>query len=193
MDPFRVNVILNPHPGEGISSSRSSGGYLGENNTFSISQIPEGRYVVDTSFIEDRYLASAVYDGVDVLGREITIDGVKDGRLDIVIDAPAGNVAGVVRDAKGNPFEDATVVLLPPADRRDAFDFRSTRQTDKDGKFSFEHVAPGGYSLYAWESIPQFAYRNAEWLKQYETLATRVTVDKGKAENVNLRLIPRPK
>jgi protocatechuate 3,4-dioxygenase beta subunit len=189
MDPFRINIILDPGPGEPIRSSRTSDWWIGANNTFSISEVPEGRYIVRTSFLEDRYLASAVYNGVDVLGKEITIDGSGDGTLDIVIDAPTGNVVGVVRNAKGDPVADATIVLFPPADRRDAMDFKSTTQTDNDGKFSFEHVAPGSYSLFAWEYIPQFAYRNAEWIKQYETLATRVTVEKGRTGSVSLRLI----
>jgi hypothetical protein len=38
--------------------------------------------------------------------------------------------------------------------------------TDKDGKFSFARVAPGDFSLFAWESVPMNGYRNAEWLQQ---------------------------
>jgi len=190
MDPFPVNIILDPRPGESRSSSRTSQGWIGENNAFSISEIPEGRYVVRTSIIKDRYLAAAIYNGADVLGKEITINGAEDGKLDIVIDAPVGNITGVVRDAKGEPFADATVVLVPPADRRAAVDLRSTILTDKGGRFSFDQVAPGTYSLFAWEYIPQFAYLNAEWMKKYETLVTPVTVNKGRTESVNLRLIP---
>jgi hypothetical protein len=46
------------------------------------------------------------------------------------------------------------------------------------------------YSLFAWEAIPPNAYRNADWLRQYEVLATRVTVNKGMTSDINLRLIP---
>jgi protocatechuate 3,4-dioxygenase beta subunit len=189
MDPFRVNIILEPQTG--AISLRSSGWWLGENNTFSISEIPEGRYAIRTSPLpENHYLASAVFNGVDVLGREITIDGAQDGRLDIVFDTPAGGVIGVVRDAKGDPFAEATVVLLPPADRREGLPMSSVVLTDKDGKFSFPRVTPGDYSLFAWEAVPANAYRNADWLSQYEVLATRLTVRKGTISHINPRLIP---
>jgi hypothetical protein len=56
MDPFKVNIILNPSPGEPIRTSRTSQWWVGENNTFSISEVPEGRYIVQTSFLEDHYL-----------------------------------------------------------------------------------------------------------------------------------------
>jgi hypothetical protein len=193
MDPFRVNIILDPHPGESISP-RSSDGWIGENNSFSISEIPEGRYTVRTSQLPaDRYLASAVFNGSDVLGREITIDGAQDGKLDIVIDAPAGGVVGVVRDAKGDPFPYATIVLLPPADRRESWQTSPAMLTDRDGKFSLARVAPGEYFALAWEVIPANAFRNSDWLKQYEVLATQVTVRKGTTSNINLRLIPQTK
>src|SRR5262249_40415890 len=34
MDPFKVNIILYPSPGEPMRSSRTSEGWVGENNTF---------------------------------------------------------------------------------------------------------------------------------------------------------------
>ena len=138
-------------------------------------------------------IASAVFNGTDVLGKEITIEGAQDQILDVVFEAPAGSVTGIVRDAKGDPFADATVVLLPSADRRQGMPASSVVLTDKDGRFSFARVAPGDYSLFAWDAVPANAYRNADWLREYEVLATRVTVRKGTNSNINLSIIPRKK
>jgi hypothetical protein len=45
-----------------------------------------------------------------------------------------------------------------------------------DGGFHFEGVAPGDYKLLAWDDIAQDDLENPDFLEQFDSQATRVTV-----------------
>jgi hypothetical protein len=50
-------------------------------------------------------------------------------------------------------------------------------------------VAPGQYSLFAWESLPGTAYMNAEFMAPYETKGQAVTIREGAVANTEVKLI----
>jgi hypothetical protein len=192
-DRFRVNILLRP-PTAATVRLLSSDWWLDDNDTFSISLVPEGQYIANTSALPNgHYVTSATYNGTDVLGRTFTVSGSASGRLDLVFDRPAGKVSGIVVDATRDPVGSATVVLLPSADRRagfgDPFSRTSPLRTDQNGKFVFENVSPGEYTLLPIEAMPQYAYKNAEWLKPYEARGTRITVQKGATVETTLQVI----
>ena len=186
---FPLNVMLQSTAFDG--RPRTSEWWLNEDNVFSISLVTEGRYTVGTSSLpEGQYLAAATYNSVDVLGRRFPISGSTDGRLDLVLDGPAGKLSGVVVDAKSEPVSSATVVLLPPLDRRETLDSSLVARTDQSGKFTIDRVAPGEYTALPLAVMPQYAYKNAEWLKNYEGRGVHVTVRKGEALESVLKVIP---
>ena len=163
---FPLNILLQSTAFD--SRPPSTNWWLSEENAFDISLVPEGPYTVGTSFLpEGQYLAAATYNNADVLGRKISINGT-DGRLDLVFDGPPGKLSGVVVDAKNDPVDSATVVLLPPVDRRETLDNSLVARTDQTGRFTIDRVAPGEYTLLSWEIMPQYAYKNADWIKNYE-------------------------
>lgn len=185
---FPLNVILRSAAFD--ARVRASELMLNEDNMFSISLVTDGRYTVGTSFLpEGQYLAAATYNNVDVLGRRFPIQGTTDGRLDLVLDGPAGKLSGVVVDAKSEPVGSATVVLLPPIDRRDTLDSSFVARTDQTGRFTIDRVAPGDYTVLALEVMPQYAYKNADWIKNYETRGVHVNVRKGEALESVLKVI----
>ena len=63
-------------------------------------------------------------------------------------------------------------------------------RTDQEGKFHFSGIAPDDYSVYSWESAPARAYLDPDWLRDYETRGSRVTVRKGQTATANVRVIP---
>jgi len=50
-------------------------------------------------------------------------------------------------------------------------------------------VAPGQYSLFAWESLPGNAYMNAEFMAPYEANGQAVTITEGALTNTEVKLI----
>jgi len=180
---YPLNVFLQSTASD--ARARNSDWWLNEDNVFSISLVTEGRYTVGTSSLpEGQYLAAATYNNVDVLGRRFPIRGATDGRLDLVLDGPTGKLYGVVVDAKSEPVGSATVVLLPPVDRRDTLDSSFVARTDQTGRFTINRVAPGEYTVLALEVMPQYAYKNADWIKNHETRGVHVTVRKGECWNL---------
>jgi hypothetical protein len=186
--PFSINIILSLT----ALDTRHSNWWLDSNNAYSISFVPAGRYTVGTSALpEGQFLAAATYNGIDVLGRRFAVDASSAPELDIVIDGPAGKVSGTAIDPKSSPVSNALVVMLPPADRREALDNSSVARTDQSGRFTFDRVPPGDYRLLSVTNMPENAYKNADWLKNYETRGVSITVGKGAALETTLRVIPK--
>jgi 5-hydroxyisourate hydrolase-like protein (transthyretin family) len=144
-----------------------------------------GSYSLSFTTPPDQYIASARYGGQEVLSTPLVLDGSVSGSLQVVVDGPPGSVEGVVRDARGDTVPSVRVVLAPTAPGRGL----QSVVTDREGRFQFEKIVPGEYRLYSWEFSTSQGYSDPEWLREYETRATPVTVRKGQTVSANLRLI----
>jgi len=51
------------------------------------------------------------------------------------------------------------------------------------------NVAPGRYTLYAWESVPAGAYQNAAYMERYAGRGTTVVIQPGARTSENLNAI----
>jgi len=68
--------------------------------------------------------------------------------------------------------------------------YRST-VVGSTGEFTFTGLAPGVYQLYAWESVPDTAWLNPDFVSTYQGQGKTITVDPGGNVNGRVRLIPR--
>jgi hypothetical protein len=152
----------------------------------------EGRYQLYlTGLVEDQYLASARYGAGDVMDTVLIVDGTLPGPLEITI-LNGGRVEGIVRNAKDEPVADSRVAIIPAQNRRGNLNLFKTDMTDQYGRFSIRGVAPGDYGVLAWEDIDNGAWESAEFLKDFESRAVRVSVTADSASNANVRVIPAP-
>lgn len=102
-----------------------------------------------------------------------------------------GRVDGVVRNAKDEPVADSMVALIPSQNRRGNLLLFKSISSDQDGRFSIRGVAPGEYTLLAWEDVEANATRNEDFLKEFETRGVRITVRERITSNIpNVRVIP---
>jgi hypothetical protein len=62
--------------------------------------------------------------------------------------------------------------------------------TDQHGHFTIRGLAPGSYTLYAWQDLDEGVYRDADFLKSQEANGKTVKVEEGSHQTVELKLSP---
>jgi hypothetical protein len=86
--------------------------------------------------------------------------------LQILVAFNGGSIEGLVDDREA--AAGATVVLVPDSSRRFIqSDYKAT-VTKSNGAFSLKGVPPGVYQLFAWESIPDTAWLNPDFMSRLE-------------------------
>ncbi len=113
--------------------------------------------------------------------------------LEVALSGRGARVSGVVRQGDTAGSRTPQVVLLP--DTSDAELRRYDTHLgalDQSGAFVVkEPVRPGGYTLYAFEGVPDGAWTDAEFLKEMEGKGVGIKVAEGDAKTVEVPLVPR--
>ena len=176
----------NLYGGGGTSSVRDDG-------TFTVQNVSDGLYRVRVSGTEEKwYVKSVRAGGDDALENGLTVArGQSPGQLEIVLSPGAGRIDGKVADENQKPIGGSQVVLVPDPRHRNREDLYKTATTDQDGRFSLDGLAPGDYRLFAWEEVESGAYRDPEFVREYEERGQKVRVDEGTSLSVQLKVIPR--
>ena len=137
----------------------------------------------------DLFLKSAVAGSRDVGDAGISVSG---GAvvLDLVASANGGVVEGVAVDSKGEPVANAVIVAVPEARLRGRVERYRKTVSDQSGRFALHGVAPGDYTVLAWESVDGEAYYNPEFLKTYEGQGSALRVSEGDRKTLRVEVIP---
>ena len=175
--------------GDGFSSLT----HVGVDGNFEWKSVPPGNYYVElvgeggTNF--DLFLKSALAGNHDVDEAGISVNG---GAvvLDLVASANGGVIDGVVVDAKGDPVANAVVVAAPEMRLRARVERYRKTVSDQSGRFALHGIAPGDYTVLAWESVEGEAYYNPEFLKNYEGQGSALHVNEGERKSVPVNVIP---
>jgi len=121
--------------------------------------------------------------------------------LDLLVSTKGGTVEGAVVDAavekavdkegdKVHPVANATVVAVPEEKYRKLPDRFEIESTDQHGRFTIRGIAPGSYTLYAWQDLEDGVYRDPDFLKSQEANGTAVKVEEGSHQQVELKVSP---
>jgi protocatechuate 3,4-dioxygenase beta subunit len=146
---------------------------------------------------------------VKVGGRNIETGFAATGpaTLDLLVSTKGGTVEGAVvlrekeKDAdtdhvnndhvnNDHPVANATVVAVPEEKYRKLPDRFGIGSTDQRGRFTIRGMAPGSYTLYAWQDLEDGVYRDPDFLKSQEANGTAVKVEEGSHQTVELKLSP---
>lgn len=150
------------------------------------SQVIPGNYQLDFQGLsDDSYVLSAKANGRDILADGLNVT-TADIDMEIVLSAQGAIVSGVVRTNTGDLLPDASVVLVPDAPYRNTSLLYRSIVTDQNGKFEIHGVRPGAYKLFAWTELEGAAYRNSEFMKEFEERGIPLTIGKGARETVDL-------
>lgn len=161
-----------------------------DNMTFTLKGYSDGDYRLSVFGLpEDTYIKSATVGSRDILEDGYHLAGAV-RPLEIVISANGGRVEGVVTDNRNNPFAGARVVLVPDEAHRRRQELFKSANTDQYGRFTLRGVAPGTYTIYAWESIDEGAYMDPDFLKTYADTGKSIQVSESSRISADLKVIP---
>ncbi len=102
-----------------------------------------------------------------------------------MLSGTAGTISGSVEDKNGDLFPYATVTLIP----QDQQERPVKALPDDNGSFRFAHLAPGKYTLFAWEEIDDGLWPDPEFRRRYADRATSITVGPSETQDARLRVI----
>jgi hypothetical protein len=133
--------------------------------------------------LQNAYVKAVRLGAVDILSNGLNIEGAIDGQLEIVIGSNPGSIEGSV-----GPVPNITVVLVP-ADRARRPDLYRSVTTDVSGAFAFRNVAPGDYTVFAWDDVESGAWLNEAFLRSFEGRGRNLRVDDGQRQTLQLTVI----
>jgi protocatechuate 3,4-dioxygenase beta subunit len=199
VDGLRSGVQMDAHP---IVSLLAPGGQTGTqgisdfadfhgNEAFDFSDVLEGEYSVLIEDIpKDTYLKSARFGSTDVLADGLHVDSQLNGTLEIVLGADGGTVSGTVVDTRRQPAANVSVTLVPDESRRNRIDLHKTISTDASGRFTLQGVAPGVYTVFAWEDVDPANLYDSDFIRRFEAQGRSIHVNENGTESVELIAIP---
>jgi protocatechuate 3,4-dioxygenase beta subunit len=130
-------------------------------------------------------------------GRDITTGFTASGpaTLELLVSTKGGSIEGVVVEKEKDvdtehPVPNATVVAVPEEKFRKLLDRFGNGPTDQHGRFIIRGVAPGSYTLYAWQDLEDGVWRDSDFLKSQEANGTAVKVAEDSHEQVELKVSP---
>jgi hypothetical protein len=94
--------------------------------------------------------------------------------VNVVLRSGAGQLNGIIINAKNQPVASAVVALIPV--QRNCTDIYRMSITGGNGSFAITGIIPGDYSLFAWEAMEPNSYRDPDVLRQYESKGRSVRI-----------------
>jgi hypothetical protein len=154
-----------------------------EDGSFVLNGAGEGVYRLDISPLPaDCYIKSIRAGGVETVDGRIVVGSSGSGLIEVVLSAAGGRIEGTATDGD-HPVADATVVLAPDGARRDRYGLYLDVKTDQSGHFAFSGVAPGSYTLLAWDEIESGAWRDPAVLDRYSKQGKQIRVDENSRQS----------
>ena len=148
--------------------------------------IPPGSYDLRLEGLpRDAYVVSAEVGGQDIFSARIPIR--TDTELAVVLRTPGAIIVGDVRGFAGERMAHATVALVPDPPLRAVSALYRSVTSDINGRFELRGVAPGTYQLFAWQDIEGAAYRNADFMQQFEGKGQEVRIQGNEPRTIDIR------
>jgi hypothetical protein len=152
-----------------------------KNGTLELKDLRPGKYFLDFS-TSLGYVSSARCGSTDLLREPLTIAAPMPP-IEIVLRNDTGSLAVKLVSAGTNPDVVLLVLSNVPGVRPMLMPLIDAKETTLQG------LAPGEYSVFAFDRIDQIEYRNPEVLEQYATRAAHVTIMPGNSVEASVEVI----
>ena len=156
------------------------------NRALASPDVPSGKYSLEVNTSDPWYVQSAHCAGVDLLREDLVVTaGVQPPPIDLVLRDDGATLSGKVA-AAGQSRKPTIIVLLPEHSSggrvRTAF-------AGADGDFTVQNLAPGEYSVFAFDHSDELEYANPDVLEQYIASAVHVSLQPNEEHTANLDVI----
>jgi len=163
--------------------------------SFTLKSLPEAKFSILVNGLPPDAYISDLRQGTRNAYSDGVIDETSDDNLSepiqITVKPRGGTLQGMVQNANQEAVRNAGVVLVPNAPRRGNSLLYKRVTADTSGRFSIRGIAPGGYKIFAWPSLPEgSAEENDEFIAPFELRGTAVDVEAAGSANVQVRVIP---
>jgi hypothetical protein len=135
------------------------------------------------------YVKEARLGDADVWNERMVVSRAETRSLDILLSSKVGTITGEAVDAAGQPLQGAQVVLIPNQNRDRAALFKHVT-ADASGRFTMGSIAPGEYTLTAWDSLEPYAYFDPQFQAQAERAGQPVRVSESSSQTLKVITIP---
>jgi len=180
-------VPVDPAGPEGLRATAGTG-RTRLDGSYELPHQQPGTYLISASS-PGWTLRSATLDGKDVTDLPIDLASSATTRVDLLFGPGSTNLAGVVRDAMGDPASRVRIMVFP-ADRRYRIPGSRrirTATTGTSGEFSFDDLPQGDYRIGV---VPDRAPGSLErLLQQIDAVAIPVSLREGERKTVELRTV----
>ena len=164
---------------------------VNDDRTFVLKDVPPLEYRVRVVGLPPgAYIQAGLIESTDAVRAPFVIAGNPQATLQLQLGFDAGRIAGVVNDAKANPFPGGVAALIPEESDRLREDLYFWSSTDQNGRFTFNNVPPGLYKLFAWEEMPPGALQNPDFIRKFEDRGKPIKVLPNGNITADITLIP---
>jgi hypothetical protein len=184
-----VRLTFTPVESGPGNQGRNGQAQLADDGTFQ-TELAADAYTVEPGGLPDGYYLKSV----KLAGREMpdaTLDlSYGGGAVDVVLAPAAGDVTGLVQNARAEPATSVQVTVVPASGslRRD---MNKLVTTDASGNFTLHGLPPGDYKVFAWEEVETNAWMDRDYRQPFESQSASVRVEQSATPSVTLRLIER--
>jgi len=161
----------------------------GESGQFAINDVMPGLYVIRAAAPQGWTMKSVYLDGRDVTDIPIEVKSENVSGLNVIFTDKISSLTGTVRDSRGNPATDVTVIAFP-ADERQWLPLSRqilTARTNSAGAYRLASIPPGDYLFVAVDDVEQGEWYDPTFLDQMKDQATKVKVAEGEQRTQDLK------
>jgi len=157
---------------------------------FNIKDVPPGEFNAGLEGLaKDCYIKETRLGDADVANNTVRITRNSSNTLQFTVSSKGGRIEGLVTNEDNLPVAGAWVVAVPEESKRSIHRLYKSFTTDQYGHYELRGLAPGKYSLYAWERVEENAWEDADFLKAFEDKGETVDMQDDDRKIVELKLI----
>jgi len=184
---FRVT----PSPlGAAVTGGRGGrGGLPNERGEFTIDDMMPGRYLLRANGPRGWTMKSVFVDGREVTDDPLEVKGEHISGVNVIFTDRTSGVSGAVRDAKGGPAANVTVVVFTQDEKLWFAQSRhvNAARTNAEGAYRIAALPAGRYFAVAVEDVEQGEWFDPAFLDQIKNGAVRLTLGEGEEKTQDLK------
>jgi len=169
-------------------------GDITQNGQFTITDVTPGLYSIRASAPRGWAMKAVFLDGREVTDSPIEVKSENVTGLNVIFTDRISSLSGNVRDARGTPIGDVTVIAFPADDRLWMPQSRQilSARTDQAGAYRLASIPAGDYLVIALDDVEPGEWFDPAFLDQIRGRATKVKIEEGEQRTQDLKVLARP-